>query len=1207
MKDNETKPEVIKELEKKYNIILKEVEIEDDLINYGKENTFLLNKQKEIIGLKIIDAGLTTIPKLESYFHLKYLHLSGNKITEIENLDKLINLTHLDLSYNQISEIKNIDTLINLTHLDLSDNQISEIKSLDTLINLTDLDLNDNQISEIKNIGTLTNLTYLRLSTNQITEIKNLDTLTKLTALDLSANQITEIQNLDTLTKLTALGLNANQITEIQNLDTLTNLTYLYLGYNQITEIQNLDTLINLTYLRLSANQIIEIKNIDALINLTDLDLSTNQIIEIKNIDALINLTDLDLIGNQIIEIKNIDTLTNLTYLRLSTNQITEIKNINTLTNLTYLGLSNNQITKIKNLDTLTKLTALDLSVNQITELKNLEKLPNLSRLYLNSNKISEIKQVNQLSNLKDLYLGNNPLAVTYNIKLESGDNYLPIIQKILAEEKLRQDKLTTATLPVKVLLLGNHAAGKSSFLHYIVHKTLPDANYSNSTHILNIKQCTLKENIVANFYDFGGQDYYHGIYKAFLTNDSINVILWNQNTNKNEKNAPDTNNVGTINFHTNYWLHQLQHYYTYTRKEEESEPILLVQTRADVSEEKRETTNQDTESLNIKNEFFISLNKEVVAQNEKLQAGLAYTKAALIELIAAKTEDKSIPHYEAELINFITSFKNDGRRKTPKSITLEELKAHYPAPEEDRDTFLRTSLNQLCKKGVVLYYPNEPTLEKVAWLNPVLVVEFIYKNILTHQLVQEQQGKVSKQAFEKLFKRGYKKLIDVLITNKVVYLDTTAGQEPTYIIPGYLPLAESDTYHHFLFHDLQKPDIVLKFKHFIPLGFMNQLICFYGGNPEKKLYWKDQLLFTTQNQNAKVLIQLDFEKLTISISIKATKTIKNVTEELTKVFFDIIALYWDDKEYLNSKTIIHDPSKIGAIKLKYSSKNVGLLRGKVNYEKTLDTSRFYTEFNLEIKRNRIKSLIETKPIEDMYLSLNDTNFIKYKELHHIESSTMISYTLDKKEALNFNNPKAIDIVQFKPFTFNPYIKKMKKIFVSYSKKDLSMVNTFLDHLSALKRDGKVGTWYCTELKPADEWDKEIERNFNEADIVCFMVSPNFMKTDYIFKYEIPKAFEQNKKIVPIILDFCDWQTAHNNLGQYNGLPYTVKPIRDFKNENKAWFVVEQCLKILIEEENQSLESEGFFNSFKDENSKQYKNSQLRTIYEQIVEGKADV
>ncbi|CAL2080088.1 putative TIR domain-containing protein [Tenacibaculum sp. 190524A02b] len=1100
MKDNETKPEAIKELEKKYNIILKEVETQNEITGYGKENIFLLNNQKEIIGLKIVACNLVDIPILESLNKIKYLNLRNNEIAEIKNLGTLTNLTTLDLSGNQITEIKNLDALTKLTTLDLSANQITEIKNLYELIYLTALYLSGNQITEIKNLEALTSLTDLVLNFNQISEIKNLDTLAKLTTLFLGHNQITKIKNLDALTSLRIIFLSENQITEVSGLGTLIKLTTLFLSYNQITEIKNLDILINLDTLYLNDNQIFEIKNIDNLINLTTLDLSDNQ--------------------------------------------------------------------------------------------------------------ITEIKQFNQLSNLKKLNIGNNPIVAKYNIKLESGDNYLPIIQKILAEEKLKQDKLTTATLPVKVLLLGNHAAGKSSFLHYIVHKTLPDANYSNSTHILNIKQCALKEKITANFYDFGGQDYYHGIYKAFLTNDSINVILWNQNTNKNEKNAPDTNNVGTINFHTNYWLHQLQHYYTYTRKEEESEPILLVQTRADVSEEKRETTNQNTESLNIKNEFFISLNKEVVAQNEKLQASLAYTKAALIELIVAKTEDKNIPHYEAELINFITSFKNDGRRKTPKSITLEELKAHYPAPEKDRDSYLRTSLNQLCKKGVVLYYPNEPTLENIAWLNPVLVVEFIYKNILTNQQVQEQQGKVNKQAFEKLFEKDYKKLIDVLITNKVVYLDTTAGQEPTYIIPGYLPLAESDTYHHFLFHDLQKPDVVLKFKHFIPLGFMNQLICFYGGNPEKKLYWKDQLLFTTQNQNAKVLIQLDFEKLTISISIKATKTIKNVTEELTKVFFDIIALYWDDKEYLNSKTIIHDPSKIGAIKPKYSSKNVGLLRGKVNYEKTLDTSRFYKElitpeFKLEIKRNRIKSLIETKPIEDMYLSLNGTNFIKYKELHHIKSSTMISYTLDKKAALNFNNPKAIDIVQFKPFTFNPYIKKMKKIFVSYSKKDLSMVNTFLDHLSALKRDGKVGTWYCTELKPADEWDKEIERNFNEADIVCFMVSPNFMKTDYIFKYEIPKAFEQNKKIVPIILDFCDWQTAHNNLGQYNGLPYTAKPIRDFKNENKAWFAVEQCLKILIEEESQSLENEGFFNQF--ENNKQYKNSQLRTIYEQIVEGKADV
>ena len=179
----------------------------------------------------------------------------------------------------------------------------------------------------------------------------------------------------------------------------------------------------------------------------------------------------------------------------------------------------------------------------------------------------------------------------------------------------------------------------------------------------------------------------------------------------------------------------------------------------------------------------------------------------------------------------------------------------------------------------------------------------------------------------------------------------------------------------------------------------------------------------------------------------------------------------------------------------------------------------------------------------------------------------------------------------------------MKKVFISYSKKDLLFVNEFIDHLTAFQLDGKVSHWYCTELTGGSEWNTEIQKHLDNSDIVCFMVSPNFMRTSYIHEHEIKKAFERkakapNFKIVPIILDFCNWTTQNNNLGDYTALPYTAKPVVDFKNRNMAWYIIVECLRLMIDKDLQPT-GDDFY-------TQQPFPQDIRSIFERIVKGSVD-
>lgn len=86
--------------------------------------------------------------------------------------------------------------------------------------------------------------------------------------------------------------------------------------------------------------------------------------------------------------------------------------------------------------------------------------------------------------------------------------------------------------------------------------------------------------------------------------------------------------------------------------------------------------------------------------------------------------------------------------------------------------------------------------------------------------------------------------------------------------------------------------------------------------------------------------------------------------------------------------------------------------------------------------------------------------------------------------------------------------------------------------------------------------------------------------------------------MVPIILNFCRWTTVNNNLGEFTALPYTAKPVMDFKNQDMAWYIIEACLRLMIEND-LTPTGEDFYN-------KQKLPSDILKIYNRIVEDKVD-
>ncbi|XOF35266.1 MAG: COR domain-containing protein [Candidatus Electrothrix sp. YB6] len=258
----------------------------------------------------------------------------------------------------------------------------------------------------------------------------------------------------------------------------------------------------------------------------TELELSMNQLTSLPpEICQLMNLTRLDLDYNQLTSLPpEIGQLTNLTKLYLDGNQLTGLpQEIGQLTKLTVLGLGNNQLTNLPlEISQLTNLTVLDLSDNQLTSLPpEICQLTNLTALGLSDNQLTTLPpEICQLTNLTALWLDGNPLLCP---PLEIAVKGRKVMQEYFAELEKGQQALNE----VKVLLIGDGAAGKTSLVKQLLGQ--PFDEHEDTTHGISIQgwepECAGKQ-IRVNAWDFGGQEIQHATHQFFLSKRSLYVLV---------------------------------------------------------------------------------------------------------------------------------------------------------------------------------------------------------------------------------------------------------------------------------------------------------------------------------------------------------------------------------------------------------------------------------------------------------------------------------------------------------------------------------------------------------------------------------------------------------------------------------------------------------------------------------------------------------
>ena len=141
------------------------------------------------------------------------------------------------------------------------------------------------------------------------------------------------------------------------------------------------------------------------------------------------------------------------------------------------------------------------------------------------------------------------------------------------------------------------------------------------------------------------------------------------------------------------------------------------------------------------------------------------------------------------------------------------------------------------------------------------------------------------------------------------------------------------------------------------------------------------------------------------------------------------------------------------------------------------------------------------------------------------------------------------------------------KVFISYAHKDEDYKNTLRTILKPLERREEIKVWDDSSIIAGGEWDDEIKAALENADVLLFLISFDFVASDYINDVEIKKAmtrYEERKvKIIPIIIRPCDLKES--GISRFQGLPKGAKPITTWDNEDEAWLDVNKGLKRLFD------------------------------------------
>ncbi len=136
-------------------------------------------------------------------------------------------------------------------------------------------------------------------------------------------------------------------------------------------------------------------------------------------------------------------------------------------------------------------------------------------------------------------------------------------------------------------------------------------------------------------------------------------------------------------------------------------------------------------------------------------------------------------------------------------------------------------------------------------------------------------------------------------------------------------------------------------------------------------------------------------------------------------------------------------------------------------------------------------------------------------------------------------------------------------VFIMYAREDADMKNELKAHFRPAIVSGLLRLHHDAEIPAGEHWEKSIQVQITNADIILFLCSSSFLDSDFIRDIELPlalKRHEEGKFVIPVILRPCDWELE---LGHLMALPKGASPVSTWPNMDEAYNDIVEGVKAL--------------------------------------------
>ena len=141
------------------------------------------------------------------------------------------------------------------------------------------------------------------------------------------------------------------------------------------------------------------------------------------------------------------------------------------------------------------------------------------------------------------------------------------------------------------------------------------------------------------------------------------------------------------------------------------------------------------------------------------------------------------------------------------------------------------------------------------------------------------------------------------------------------------------------------------------------------------------------------------------------------------------------------------------------------------------------------------------------------------------------------------------------------------RLFYSYCHKDACYKAAMEAALARLKRDGLLQSWSDQEILPGQSISSEVRAKMDEANIIVFLFSPDFIaSTECMKEWDYAKTLADRGKPlfrIPVIVRPCAWLDVLKG-DDIKALPNDGNPVSSYSDADTAWLEVYEGIKSVV-------------------------------------------